>query len=310
MASLRDHSARLLCVGLGLALAACTETPVDGENDPFLIDGKTDTGGIAEGTPEAAAVLFVANSTSRADLVGEVGVAAKAADNIVAVRDGDDGAAGTADDEQFTTLAELDAVPFVGPVAFAALLEYARDNDLVGDVPVAADDPFDPNACSGAAMTHAQALSSLGTLGSYQIAFRKRTCVNGVCPDWTPAPVTYVDWPQDASGLIKLGNYGGEARLIAQSRTCDAILSNKTYIVGTVCDGVGHQLQCSTYDEPDECRPSSDNGLWVNGHGKFRFTGKLTNNCVQLTSKLSSSGGLPSTQGNTYEIEAAIFQRF
>src|SRR5204862_347778 len=44
---------------------------------------------------------------------------------------GGDGVPGAADDDAFDTLAELDAVPFVGPRAFSLLLEYARGHGLV-----------------------------------------------------------------------------------------------------------------------------------------------------------------------------------
>src|SRR5262249_20780584 len=50
---------------------------------------------------------------------------AKAAAAIIDHRDGEDGEPGTADDNRFDDLAELDAVPFVGQKALSALLDYA-----------------------------------------------------------------------------------------------------------------------------------------------------------------------------------------
>ena len=90
----------LWTVAVSFALAvpggcAAEDESQDARDDDFLVDGKSDTGGISEGTPEAAAVLHVVNTSSRAVIGGDVGIAGKAADNIVAVRDGDDGAAGT-----------------------------------------------------------------------------------------------------------------------------------------------------------------------------------------------------------------------
>jgi hypothetical protein len=118
-------------VKLGLCaatLGACggPSGDVDGVDDWFVAaDGKADTGGIADGTPEARGVLRVANEVSLADLRDRVGLAAAAANNIDAYRLGDDGVAGDGDDGTFETLAELDAVPYVGPTAFKKLLAYA-----------------------------------------------------------------------------------------------------------------------------------------------------------------------------------------
>jgi hypothetical protein len=70
-----------------------------------------------------------------------VKLSSNAASNIFAYRLGDDGVAGTDDDEQFDTLAELDAVPFVGPAAFDKLLSYARANGYVASAPDLASPP-------------------------------------------------------------------------------------------------------------------------------------------------------------------------
>ena len=115
-----------------LLLSACTEPMVeDGPDDSFVGSGKADTGGVAEGTPEAIGVLALANVASLSVLDVDVGLSANAANNIIAYRLGDDETAGTADDERFDTLAELDAVPFVGPVAWQSLLAYAEANGYV-----------------------------------------------------------------------------------------------------------------------------------------------------------------------------------
>jgi len=115
---------RLLWIGLALAAAACggldpvEQDAVDGPDDAFLVDGKADTAGISEGTPEAKAVLAVASTATLAQLkdTAEAGLYAKAAEGIVAARQ-QQGA--------FTSLAALDAVPYVGPVAFWKLVDYA-----------------------------------------------------------------------------------------------------------------------------------------------------------------------------------------
>src|SRR6185312_15824490 len=88
------------------ALAGCvTGSDVeDGRDDTFLgAGGKSDTGSVVEGSPEAVAVLHVANERS-AEEMHDHGVPKRAANNIVAVRVGDDGIAGTSDDVTFATL--------------------------------------------------------------------------------------------------------------------------------------------------------------------------------------------------------------
>lgn len=117
-------------------LGACVAEPSDvedGRDDSFLGgDGKADTGSVVEGSPDALAVLQVANERG-ADEMHNHGVPKRAAENIVAVRLGDDGVAGTSDDVTFGTLAQLDAVPYVGPQAFARLLAYA--DEIAGSMP-------------------------------------------------------------------------------------------------------------------------------------------------------------------------------
>jgi hypothetical protein len=139
-----SNTARHLAAFLMLTgLVACTASePEDGEHDAFLQDsGKGDTGGVVEGSPQAVGVLRVANETSLADLEGAVGLVRRAAENIVAYRVGDDGVERTVDDRSFTTLAELDAVPYVGAIAFAHLLTYAKAKGYVIEMPA-------PLACS------------------------------------------------------------------------------------------------------------------------------------------------------------------
>ena len=109
-----------LALMLALAPLACSgDDPLDDENAGFP-DGKSD-GGIDEGSPEALAVLALCNDTAVDvdELDDDAGLNATAAKNIVASR-------------PYATLAELDAVPFVGPVALAALLEYAKEKGLLG----------------------------------------------------------------------------------------------------------------------------------------------------------------------------------
>ena len=114
-----------------LALTACSgggDEPGDAENGGFG-SGKAD-GALDADSPEARAVLALANDVAVdvGELDDEVGLNSRAAIGIIEHRDGDDGEAGTADDNRFDDLAELDAVPFVGKTALAALLSYAIEH--------------------------------------------------------------------------------------------------------------------------------------------------------------------------------------
>lgn len=104
-------------------LASCTsvadEDPID---DSFTSAGKAD-GSIAEGSPTALAVLQIANTTSEAKLHDDVGLSTRVAHNIAT------------HGSKFTTLAELDAVPYVGTTVFAHLVAYAKETGLLVDLP-------------------------------------------------------------------------------------------------------------------------------------------------------------------------------
>ncbi len=115
-----------------VAVPACTDAGIeDGEHDDFPT-GKAD-GGLEEGSPEALGVLALVNDQTldAAALKAAAGITIKVSRNIVTHRDGSDGQAGTEDDDAFDTLAELDAIPFVGPATLNALLEAARDRGLI-----------------------------------------------------------------------------------------------------------------------------------------------------------------------------------
>ncbi len=103
----------------------------DSENAPFP-SGKAD-GGIDEGSPEALGVLALVNGATETanTLKSGAHLTTRVATNIITHRNGPDGTIGTADDNPFGTLAELDKVPYVGPATLAALLDLAKARGLV-----------------------------------------------------------------------------------------------------------------------------------------------------------------------------------
>ena len=123
----------LVSIGLALALCGCggaveAPEPADGRDEAFFAGGKGD-GGLS--AAEVAAVLTLANTADFEELDDGVPLDRRAAEGIWTHRVGPDGVPGTADDDPFDTLAELDAVPWVGPAALQAMLAYA-DVDAEG----------------------------------------------------------------------------------------------------------------------------------------------------------------------------------
>ncbi len=105
-------------------LAACgsddggIESP-DGENEVAFADGKADS---LFGDCERDALLNVLNSeTTGIETLKDAGVHTRAAKNLIKARNGDDGAAGTADDFAFANLKDVDDVSYVGKVAMNQL---------------------------------------------------------------------------------------------------------------------------------------------------------------------------------------------
>lgn len=115
-----------------LAVGGCTAyAPPDGQS----LDAERFS--VVDGTPEGLGMLAFVNdaTTTLAVLDVDVALDSRAASGIVAHRDGPDGRAGTADDDRFDTLAELDAVYYVGDSALNAILAYAVDNGWVAQDP-------------------------------------------------------------------------------------------------------------------------------------------------------------------------------
>jgi hypothetical protein len=121
-------------LSLVLWAAACGESRVpveDGRDVTFLHAGKADTGNLTEGSDGARGVLALVNAAGRDLLIDDVGLSARVADNIMNVKIGDDGLIGTADDVYFSSLKQLDDVPYVGPAVFSALYTYAESHGFV-----------------------------------------------------------------------------------------------------------------------------------------------------------------------------------
>lgn len=106
-------------------------------------------------TPDELAVLAMLNDAETTDFARldvTCSLRADAARNLIAARNGPDGLAGSADDQSFHSMAEVDAVPQVGPSAIdqlktcAGALEY---DSLVAPEPDGGQSPpAEPTTCS------------------------------------------------------------------------------------------------------------------------------------------------------------------
>jgi DNA uptake protein ComE-like DNA-binding protein len=103
--------------------AACSMGLDDGTDDPSSIAISLPAG-------DAARVLDLVNypGTDVGLLDTIVGLDTRAAENIIAYRNGADGIAPSGDDQLFEDIAELDAIAYVGDSAFTKLTEYATAN--------------------------------------------------------------------------------------------------------------------------------------------------------------------------------------
>ncbi|MGE0869860.1 MAG: hypothetical protein AB7P03_14945 [Kofleriaceae bacterium] len=110
-----------------MAILSCTSDSEsgDGANDVGLGDGKAD-GAEITACEKTAIVAFVNEATSVADLEA-AGINSTASKRLIAHRDGADGQAGTADDDLFDSIEEVDAVPYVGPITFGQLVAAVAD---------------------------------------------------------------------------------------------------------------------------------------------------------------------------------------
>jgi phosphatidylserine/phosphatidylglycerophosphate/cardiolipin synthase-like enzyme len=115
---------RRLSLLLALALGACAapaDSSPDAEDAVAFVDGKTDGSGYTECELETA-VAHLNDPSTTADGLKADGLHSRAANNLIEHRDGADGVAGTADDDLFADIVEVDDVYWVGPVAIEQLV--------------------------------------------------------------------------------------------------------------------------------------------------------------------------------------------
>ena len=113
-----------LCFGLvgGCAGSDDAEESADGMQDSGIEAGKAD--GPFSGCELNRVVALANDPATDYDFLRGIGVHKRAAENIIAHRDGPDAVAGTEDDNLFDDVEELDDVYYVGPAAFRDLVAH------------------------------------------------------------------------------------------------------------------------------------------------------------------------------------------
>ena len=111
------------------------------DRDPAALEGlgiSADGKSIDEGSPEAVGLLDFLNDpgTTLTVLDDHVPLDRRAAGNLMAHRNGGDATFGTSDDDLFGSVAEVDAVRWVGPKSLERMVAYA---DSLGFVPSGSD---------------------------------------------------------------------------------------------------------------------------------------------------------------------------
>lgn len=128
-ASLASALTAALIATVGVITPACVDDGAgieDGMDEAFAdADGKADGYSLSEA--QATAVMATADTLPADKLKSEAGLSTRVATNIANYVAGADKRRGTADDQQFDSLEELDAVAYVGPQALAALVDYAKN---------------------------------------------------------------------------------------------------------------------------------------------------------------------------------------
>jgi hypothetical protein len=299
-----------LAVLAALASCAVNADPEDGPDDTFVTDGKAD-GGIADGSPEAAGVLRVANTLDYTTLHDQVKLGAKTARSLLSARNGADGIAGTADDVTFTTLEQLDAVKYIGPIAVHHMLVYAQAQ---GWVVSSTSDPFDPASCTGAAMTQQQALAYFApaateaAIAPYHVKIRSRSCntLTG-CAAWQPGAWQLSTWAgreseQPVDGMLDVQLVSGTVDLSPRADFCNPNESISS------CGSVSAAESCTALDLPitptNACGGSAGAML---GTTAATLTGTVTDHCTRLAAHAMDA---PDSNGSYTEYEAVLYSTY
>jgi len=116
----------LLYPALFAILSGCAAAALGSGSDVDGIHDRADNLDAFTDCNTDVVLALVNDPGTDADVLEEIDVHTQAANNVIASRNGEDGVPATADDHFFTSLPDLDDVPYVGPVAMEAFLGYGQ----------------------------------------------------------------------------------------------------------------------------------------------------------------------------------------
>lgn len=126
------HVLWFLCLATISGCAADPEPALDARDECATCDGKADGWGApAEGSCPAIAIVRVANEASFVELDDDAALNRRAVEHLVEAREV----------APFETLADVDAVPWVGVSTLGALRDYAEARGFVAECEGAAGEP-------------------------------------------------------------------------------------------------------------------------------------------------------------------------
>jgi hypothetical protein len=270
-------------LALGSGCVAETD-PADVATEEDGLKDNAFAAGITEGSAEAKAVLQVANTLTFAALSKDVGLTNKLAANILARRAGDDGKLGTADDEKFQKLLELNAVPGISREAFQKLLAYAKSHGLVKDPaknpkPASNSAQFVFATCGDAPKW--PVVSDLKYRGPIRYHRQNRQCDSFGCAAWSEW--TVVGGHETTSGLtLRAADHRLDAYLtylFRDNHTCESAALSFTPYAGITLDDTGSAKLTAKYEESCSSLDYSFNGALSKTKG---YTFKQGASCAVL----------------------------
>jgi hypothetical protein len=258
-------------------------------------------------------VLRVANELDFHALDVDVPLSSRAARNIVTRRAGPDGIDGDGDDVPYQSLAQLDAVPYVGPASLKAMLAYAEAAGWVtGGSGGASTDPFDPASCTGAPMTRAQALTYFApaateaALAPFHVQIRERSCnsVTG-CAAWHDGTWSLRGWQGELrseapiDGVLDLSLVSGVFDLSPRASLC-----NPDEAITTCGDVSAPSVSCTAPSLPlDPRSPCTGSNTAQLGTTAAPLAGIVTDHCTRLSAHAADA---PDENGTYTEYEAVL----
>ena len=175
------HRTLLALCCLALLGGCMAEESPDAEDAVGVVPGGKADGGDYSACELDGVVAMLNEGASAADLMG-LGVHTRASRNLESHRDGGDATFGTADDDLFDNIEEVDAVSWVGPVAIRQLVEAVAERCVAPPTEAGASVVFSPQSYADSHITRvAEAIDgATSTIDIAMYSFRDTSILNAL----------------------------------------------------------------------------------------------------------------------------------